>query len=141
MKGIVIFVVCLLIGLAAADVNAENCIDQTAALRQAALEEFEKAKRNHREMLPDTEGYMSEVKRCIGSLSDWTASIGFKMPSVDQILRNMCEEVRSQVDIPKFEFKIDETIGVGNTRTRYEVSDEDAELVFREIWETVWEKQ
>lgn len=142
MKAVVAILIGWIIALSvAAQAQAEGCKDQTDTLKQSALEEFEKAKKDYADMMPDPGGYMAEVKRCVGNLSDWTASIGFKMPSVDQILSNMCQQIRSQVEIPQFDFNVEKTIGQGNKRARYEVSDEDAELVFREIWDDVWSQQ
>ncbi|MGD9369702.1 MAG: hypothetical protein PVH87_28580 [Desulfobacteraceae bacterium] len=140
MKGIATVITLFTILFATSQAKAEGCRDQTATLRQSAIEEFDKAKQNYKDLMPEPGDYMSQVKKCIGSLGNWTASIGFKMPSMDQILRSLCDEVRSQIDIPRFDFKVNETIGVGNTRTRYEVSDEDAEVLFREIWPQIWEQ-
>lgn len=140
MKAIAAFFIgCIMAVSIAAQAKAEGCKDQTDTLKQSALEEFEKAKKSYADMMPDPGGYMAEVKKCVGNLSNWTASIGFRMPSVDQILSKMCKEIRSQVDIPQFDFNIEETLGQGNKRARYEVSDEEAEVVFREIWDDVWD--
>jgi hypothetical protein len=128
----------IILTVLATNAYAEGCKEQISALSKAALQEFDKAEKNYQDMMPEPKTYMSEVKKCIGSLANWTASIGFKMPSTDQLLRNLCAEAISHFNIPNFDFNFKETIGEGSTWTRYEVPKEEAEAVFHEIWNDVW---
>ena len=117
---------------------ADGCSEQYSAMTKAAKTEYWKIENNYHEMLPEAENYISEIKDCIGSLANWTASIGFKLPSTSEILNNLCGEIKSHLDIPTFNFEYADSIGVGVEQTRYEVDEEDAAAIFTEIWNDIW---
>ncbi len=141
MRRLIVFAAAAMVVLAAMDdVCAEGCKDQAAVMAQTAEKEWQQVQKNFDEMMPTPSDYMDEVKKCIGSLGSWTGTIGFKLPSMDDILKRLCSEARSHIDIPRYDFNLNKTFGVGSN-TLYKVGHkEEAEDVYRDIWGQIWEE-
>jgi hypothetical protein len=119
-------------------VNGAGCTEQATAMAETAAKEWEKAKNNMQSMLPEPSDYSKQVKDCLGSLGNWGINIGFKIPSIDDILRKWCDEIRSHIELPDLDFNLSEQLGIG-THTLYEVDHrKEAEDVFAYIWQQVW---
>jgi hypothetical protein len=140
MKRTLILLVALMaIGIVQARADG-GCTDQSATMTKAAAKQWERVNSNYDELMPDPSGYMDLVKTCIGSIGNWTSTIGFKLPSIDNLLEMFCEEMRSQIKIPEYGFEVIEAFGDG-TSTFYKVGhQEQAEAIFNEIWPQIWDE-
>jgi hypothetical protein len=115
------------------------CSELSQTARLAAREEYEKAKRAYSDMIPLASRYSNQVKQCISLLNGWTGSIGFKLPSIEQLLRMLCTEIRSYLTMPEFVYDFMVVIGdVYSVRGRYEVQTGDADRIFNEVWDEIW---
>ena len=116
-----------------------SCSELSQTARLAAREEYEKAKRAYSNMIPQAFRYSSQVKQCISLLNGWTGSIGFKLPSIEQLLRMLCTEIRSYLTMPEFMYDFMVVIdNVSSVRGRYEVQTGDADRIFNEVWDEIW---
>lgn len=90
--------------------------------------------------MPDPGDSISLAKRCIGSIGNWTSTIGFKLPSMDDILRMLSDEIRSQIKIPEYGFEVIEAFDSASQTFCKVGHKEQAEALFNEIWPQIWEE-
>ncbi len=139
MKRLILLLVALVTICSTQAWGQGGCNDQTSAMTNAAAKEWNKVKSNFDDLMPIPGSYMDKVKKCIGSIGNWTGTIGFKLPSMDDLLRMLCDEIKSQIDIPNFDFRVNETFGTGS-QTFYKVGHkQQAETVFNEVWHQIWD--
>ncbi len=122
---------------------AEGCGHQKSSQFRAAREEYEKVKESLTEFIPDAGYYSSRSKGCLGALSAWVPVIGFEMPSINQLLEDLCSQIQTKVKIPMFAFNYSIQIGdsdIDALSTRYWVEnvDSDSEQIFQDVWSEIW---
>lgn len=138
MKVINLFLVLLIIG-GIVNTSFAGCGEMQKTIRYAAREEYEKAREAYDVLIPDASKYSKSVKNCISFINGWTGSIGLKLPSISQLLRMFCDEIRSYFTMPDFPYDFRVMHGDWHSLwSRFEVQQGGADDIFEEVWNKIW---